>query len=73
MDGRRVEGADVGEGERIGHPGSEGCGCAREDSRDEIENSGGQHNLLARVRRRGNRDIGEDGQGKRQRGSGRRV
>jgi len=64
----RVEGASVGEareGGRVGRPGPEGRGCAGENSRSEVEDSGGRHNLLAGVRRRGNGDIGEDGQGKR--------
>ena len=52
MDGCRVEGVGVGEvGEdgRIGRLGPEGCGCAGEDSRDEVKDSGGRHNLLAGV------------------------
>jgi len=35
MDGHRVEGTgvgEVGEGERVGCPGPEGCRCAGEDS-----------------------------------------
>ena len=40
---------EVGEGGRVGCPGLEDCRCAREDSRDEVENSRGQHNFLARV------------------------
>ena len=39
-----MEGADVGkvgEGGQIGRPGLEGCGCAGEDSRDEVKDSGG--------------------------------
>ena len=67
IDGCGVEGAGVreaGEGGRVGHPGPEGCGCAGEDGRDEVKDSGGQFNLLAGVRRRGNGDSGEDQQGK---------
>ena len=43
-DGCGVEGAgigEVGEGGRVGRPGPEGRGCAGEDGRDEVEDSGG--------------------------------
>jgi len=61
-DGREVEEAgigEVGEGERVGRPGPEGCRCAGEDGRSEVVDSGGRYNLLARVRRGGNGDSGE--------------
>jgi len=58
-----VEGVDVGEvgkSGRVGHLGPEGCRCTRENSRDEIEDSRGRYNFLARVQRRGNGDSGEN-------------
>jgi len=63
IDGHRIEGADVGEvrkGRQVGHPGLEDCRCAGENSRDEVEDSRGQYNLLAEVQRRGNGDSEED-------------
>ena len=40
-----MEGAgvgEVGEGGRVGRPGLESCGCTGEDSRDKVEDSGGE-------------------------------
>jgi len=51
-DRRKVKGADVGEveeGGQIGRSGPEGCGCAGEDSQDEVKDSRGRYNFLARI------------------------